>query len=413
MWSRIKRLSLILLAVGITLYLIILNPEKQTIFLSSSYSLTTYSGVILLLAFISGVLTATVGTFFLSLKGYLREKALQRKESETEKFIKLLSEARAYSASGESGHAKKLWERFSGSKELEVISLIEQARLEENPMQALKLIEYARTLHPNNTEVLFEALKANKALGNYTAALDNANLLLIHHPSKKALLNAKELALYLGKFGDVKEYDLKLQEFGEKSSLEGLDAAELQQEIFSLQGEPLLKRLKTFLNKYPHNENAQEEYYEALLSMGRLSDAAQVLSKRAESEKTLLLFRELIDLWVNKKEPKNAIAAAKRARDVVNDDEKIPATLELVRLYISYAMLTDAKAELETLSNASGTLPVQISTLVVLFKATIALKEGNTREAISSLENLHSFDEKKATVLSLNGEAPNPMLSTP
>ncbi len=398
---------------GATIYVVVLNPEKHTIYLTKTWFITTYTGVIILGVFVSGMFVSFLGTLAFGIKAYFRERALKKADSLKQKFFELLVEARNYVASGEMGKAQNLWERFlsrSSQQDLSALASLELAKLIEDPEEKLKYIDTARSSFPTNTEILFYATELNLDLGNETAALDNLAIIMYHHPNKKAAKMAYELALSLGKLGDAREYLDRYYDLG-GSEINETELAEAELRASLTESEEDYKLLKNHLKSYPNSIFAREELAERYKEAGDLKNAAHYLSEIAERTKTLADFREIIDLW--REDPDRAIAAAKRAKDAVQKSDKGAASLELTRLYVGMGMLVEAEKEAKSLASFDGTLPVPVHTLSSLYQASVCLKRGESRAALEHLERLVRLSPETESFSDLSTDAPRPELSTP
>lgn len=415
MLKKVNRFLAGLLLLGTTIYVVVLNPDKHTIWLSKSWSITTYTGVIILGVFVTGFFVSFLGTLAFGVRSYFRERALKKADSIKQKFFEILVEARGHVASGELGKAQSLWERFlarSSQKDLSALAQLELAKLINDPMEKLRFIDNARASFPDNTEILFYAAQLNQELGNETAALDNLALIMYHHPNKRAAKLAFELALSLGKLGDAREYFELYQDLG-GTDLSELELAEAELRLLLTGTDEDIKTLKGFLRNYPDSIFAREELSEIYMEGGKLKEAAQYLSEIAERSKTLADFREIIDLW-KEEDPERAIAAAKRAKAVVQNSDKGAASLELTRLYVGFGMLAEAEKEAQSLSTYEGTLPVPVHTLSSLYQASICLKRGESRTALVHLERLVRLSrEQEDQQGHKNSDGPGPELSTP
>lgn len=413
MLKRVNRFLAALMLLGATVYIVVLNPEKHTIWLTKSWSITSYTGVILLGVFVFGFFVSFIGTILLGVRAYFRERTLIKADSLKQKFFEILVEARSYVASGELGKAQSLWERFlakSNQRDLSALASLELAKLIDDNETKLKCVDEARASFPENTEILFYAAELNRELGNETAALDNLALIMYHHPNKRAAKLAFELAISLGKLGDAREYFDRYRDLGGTSlSEDQLAEAELRGCLNETEDD--IKLLKSHIKAYPGSLFAREELAERFKESGNLKEAAQYLTEIAERTKTLADFRELIELW--KDDPTRAIAAAKRAKDAVQESDKGAASLELTRLYVGLGMLSEAEKEAKSLSSFEGTLPVPVHTLGSLYQASVCLKRGETSTALSYLERLVRLSKEKESLGPHQADAPRPELSTP
>lgn len=406
------------MVVGATLYVVILNPEVQTVYLTRSTTVTTYLGVSLLVAFLAGALFSFFGALWFGLQAYFREQSLKRIQANQKRFFDLFLEARGYIASGEVGKAQSLWEKFiqkASSPELSAMAKLELSRSYKDSKEALKLVDAARITYPSSLEVLFRAAELNHVLGNDTAALDNLALIMYHHPNRKAAKMASELALQLGRTADAKEYQRQYRELGgDEINNQFVADAELKESLASASDEASeIKLLKSHLSRYPDSIFALEELSDLLRSQGKASDAAQYLTQYAEQKKSLAAWREVIELWIEQRAPERALSAARRAKSTVSTDEHAAATLELARLYVSLGMLSDAENELNALAPLETTLPVSVKTLSDLYLASVSLKRGEVKQALEHLDALIRFGKSPEEQSLLQRDAPSPALSTP
>ncbi len=355
MITRIRQLLVALLIVAIAIYVVIANNTPISISLLGE-TITANTGVILITAFSTGLLCATLIAGFLALKGFIRERRLKLREKERLAFYDGFLEAREFLAAEEWTKAQEQWSRIVKKDPTNIIARIELSRSLEGMgevQEALRVVEEARSEFPKNTEVLFRAVELNLVLKNKTAALDNLALILYHHPNKRAARLARDLSESLGRIEDAIEYQSKLEELGlrEDSSDQIRSRLNYLALVAEYKGDDALleEPLRLFVRGNPASSEALRHLASIEKNSGRTENAAQLLIKAARASETPTLWHEVSDLWIANKNPEKALSSAKTALKDCEGTAKLCAQLELVRLQISLDMLDDAMKGLDDL----------------------------------------------------------------
>ena len=366
MLRRFRQLLVAFLVVLLAVYVVVTNNQSVTIQLGS-WVYSAAVGVVLLAAFAAGVLlTATIGLIF-GLAAYLRERRLERRERDRLAFYEGMVEARSHAASADWARAHRSWESIVRRDPTHIIARIELSRSLQNQgeaREALRVLDEARAAAPHNVEVLFRAAELNMALGNRTAAMDNLALVLYHQPNRHAARLARDLSEELGRIEDAFEYQAKLDALGADDADADETRARLrfkrllqEAEAPGAQKDRLSEDLREFVKKHPACLPAVEKLAALEIEEGRSDAAAQLLVKAAKISGAHALWRKVSRIWINGKNPANAISSARTAAHEARGEARLLAELELIRLYASLGMIEEALRELagfEALATQEG-----------------------------------------------------------
>ncbi|RIL10508.1 MAG: hypothetical protein DCC75_04225 [Proteobacteria bacterium] len=431
MLSRFYRLIAAILVVGLALYMVTLNREAVSIALSPNYKISANAGVIFICVFVAGVLCTALVALYLGFKSYWREKGLHHRERQRLSFLQSMILARSALASGEWLRAKALWEGLLKLDPTDIIARVELSRSYElagELLEALKVLEAARAKEPGNLEVLFQAAELNIKLGNKTAAIDNLALILYHQPVKKAALLARSLSEDLGRIDDALEYQARYESLATGSETEQsqrsatrLRFKKVLQE-FSLDDQKLLDNVRDFCRRNAECLESWEKLAALERERGDYEAAGTAYVRAAKLSQEMRHWHEAFGLWLERRQPDRALAAAKVAVKDTKGVNRIYAELELIRLLIKLNMLDQAKTALqgfgELAKQCEVSLTREVGSSLTALKGLHLLASGQVKEA-AELWRTIAYDESSdlhqefRAVISVNGEAPSPTLSTP
>ena len=432
MISRIVRLLAVFLVIGIVLYIVMLNKAETTVFFSGDRFITKNTGVILIGAFLFGVISSSIFALYFELKGRLRERALANKERQRASFLDGVIKARSYQASGEYNKALSLWEQLIKSDPTNIIARLELSKCLESTnenREALKVLDTARAQSPGNIELLFRASELNLLLGNRTAAVDNLALALHHQPSALAAAKARDLSEALGRIEDALEYQTRLEALG--STTDDLDQIrsrlEYKKILHNFGDNPvgLLAELKTFV-RHRDNVEALRKLAELEAGSGNLDQAAAQLIRAAKISHSPAIWYEATRLWIEHRQPDRAISAARAATKETSGEDRLRAELNLIRIFLGLGMFDDAKKAIDQFSNLTSSGPAQPSRRIIedflILKGLSLNQSGQYHESAQVWLKLTNYEldpgqAQVDPVLTVNGNSPSaspsPVLSTP
>lgn len=426
MLARLNRLLIALLLVGGALYIAAVNRSMVTVTFTSERNFTASLGVILIAAFAIGILIATLVAGVFAIRAHFRERSIIAKDRQKQQFIEKLAEARSAAACENWEYAQLLWEQLLKRDPSFVIARSEAAKTlsrKGDLKGALKLLDDARAAHPDNAEILFRAAELQVQLNNKTAAVDNVALVLAKHRSRRAARLAMHLSEDLGRYDEALEFHKQLESFGEFAPLDGtrLQFKRISERLRSKPTE-YKKELASFVKANPTCFDAVVALAKLEEEAGKLDDASQLYMRAARESGRFSLWTQAQDMWLNASKPDKALAVVRSARTELKGDNRVAATLEIIRLYIRLAMLGEAHRELDEFPRlVEGSVSAPRSDLLAQYfvlKALYYELVGNFKEGAQALRQLDEFYktgrfviEAKPAVVERNGI--EPYLSTP
>ncbi len=359
MIRRINKFFALLIVVAICLYIVFRNYAPLTVHISSSSSITLPAGIILVAVFFFGaVIAGLIGVIF-GIRTWMRERRYQFQQKQRETFFREFMEARSLSASGDLGTAREKWEKIlrrERDTSAGAIARVEYARLIANAgdlKQALRILDEARSILPENIEILYFAAQLNEDLGNKTAAIDNLALVMYHKPEIKAAEKLRALSEDTGRIEDAIEYNRKAEKLGgtarECREIEKCLRFKLLVRENTAAGEPekLHAQLVSLLRECGESVDVLVQLAALSESEGRTEEAAQYLARAARVAKSPRYWHEAVKLWLRHDNAERALAAARAASSESTGEEKIRANIDLVRLYLTLNMVDDARKAVE------------------------------------------------------------------
>jgi len=429
----IRQLLVALIVVAVAVYVVVSNSNPVSVVLGNS-TMQGSLGVVLLIAFVAGIISTSLFAILYAVRGYLRERALKIKERDRVSFYDGVIRARNFFASGEWELSRAQWERVMRKDPTNVIARIELSRSYEGAgdlQEALRVLDEARSASPENVEVLYRAAELNMSLGNKTAALDNIALILQHQPSKRSAQIARNLAVELEKFDDALLYQKTFEELGGQDidSQEVLGAVAFKKIVkenrSSEQSGPALRdQLKELVRKYPDYTPALKRLAELEVSLGNVEGAVPLLVRVAKKKSSAAAWHEVSSLWLAQKNPERALSATKAAVKDAEGETKILAQAELVWMQIALNMLDEASSAADVLDTlireTIKTKDNEYSFRQLLLRALLQAKRNNIQDTQKILEQLcegkfvlASREEAKSLRHNDTRSAPSPALSTP
>lgn len=343
------KLFLLIAIIALVAYVINQNPQKISLNYGPGDSLNDYStGLVLLAVFMLGVLFTSLIAAYFGVKSFFKERKYKKEVRNSQQFFEGVLNARALSASGSWDKSLSLWKKIDKQDPTKTIAKVEIAKSLEGSGQikeALKVLEEARTINPNNPEVLFTAADLNLKLNNQTAAIDNLSLLLYHNPSAKAAELARDLSKELNRTEDAIEYHKRFKELGgeDKDNLVQADLSLLKLQESNLEDEnEKAKELKKLVKKFPNHSPLLNELANIEISRDKLPAAADLIIKSAKLTKDFSGWKKLISMWVEKDQPDKALASAKISIKNLEEEDKILSEIELTKIYSKLGMHDDS-----------------------------------------------------------------------
>lgn len=389
-----KLLSAIVL-IFLSLYIVTLNNDSMTLRLTTQRSFTTTGGILFIIIFLAGFLTATAIAAVFRMKSLWYEKSLESQQAKRQKFYDGMLHARNLLAAGEFNAATEAWKKIVKSDPSDVIARVELSRcLQGNNEihEALKELEKARARNSTNTEVLFRAAEINLALNNKTAAIDNLALILAGDPCLRAATMARDLSEELGRLNDALEYHKQAEQLGEPEDTARTIRERLHYELLAEElkhegadATESRKRLEALLKRFPDSVGALSQLASLHVQTGDIDRAAELLVRAAHNSGDVRYWNKAVQLWLENDMADNAIAAARTATRKTKGKERLQAELELIKIYIGLNRLDDAMqhiGDFKKMANKNGT-PVtdEAAQYLLVLKGLCLNQQGAHRDA--------------------------------
>ncbi|RME58346.1 MAG: hypothetical protein D6780_06910, partial [Candidatus Dadabacteria bacterium] len=415
--------------------LIVMNLQPITVQLWPGKKTELISGVAFLLFFVSGFAVSLLLLIFFGIRAWFREKALLSKERKAHRFLQLLLKARGLAAVGAYKEAKKTWEELELIDPTQVLSTVEMALCllkEGDAQRALKILDRARSVAPNNLEVLHTAALLNAKLGNKTAAIDNLALLLYQCETPQLLQMARDYSEEVGRIDDALEYHKRILEISSLSQEEREEFIEKEARLkikklksSSLSKEELTANLTKLLKEYPDSPAVYCELAETLENPDKLKKIAEQSIKAGQRRKEPTFFFLAATAWQKLNEPNRALAALRVAKEYLKEEQIKDIILAIVETSVKEGLINEA---LQELKNYFTAYPVQASDFLAADSLAISTREKLILYYLYllHLKGEYSVEEKIwRTILEGNSEeststkiksakqTPNPVLSTP
>jgi uncharacterized integral membrane protein len=349
--KAIKFSTAIILVIA-SVYFAVLNKESVTVHFSHLHSFTSNIGVIVTLAFISGILLAALFGLVFSIKHSLKMKALGNKLKFVQSFIIKFSKARAKLVSGDLNAAKAILVDLQKKDPTFYLAKVELANALHhlgNTQESLKIIDETRAQFPDQLEVLETAAHLYDSAGNKTAALDNLTLLLSQQPNSKAARRAFEIALELGKYEEAENFLKQLDSYGIEVSNEYIHLKYLRlltQHASS--GESLVEETRYFHKKHPSFSPATLFLAGKEAELGAYKAAGQLYAHAAKYSKEIQDWKLAIKAFISAELPDTALTTAKAAKADLPAGRKYLGDLLQIKLYLDLNNLDEARSLIET-----------------------------------------------------------------
>ena len=428
MISRINKLLASIALVSVAVFLVVKNKTPVHLYLTENQQYDLSVGIVLLAAFIAGILVASFFALMLSFKGYIRERALISKDHSRTINHKRAVDARGITAGGQWDSARVVWEQISKREPKNPIPRIEIAKsllAVGDTKSALEVIDSARAQFPDNQELLFLSAELQEKLGNKTAAIDNYSLILTTHKSKLAAKTGLRLAEDIARYDQALGFLKKLEEYGEydvdtKARLEYKKLCSDK----TVTADQLYRYLHEFTKKFNKCAEALSHLARIEVEAGRSDPASQLLIRAAKASGDIKYWREASEVWVKANQPQKALAVGKLAKADLKGDGKLQVHLMITRLQLQMALLTDAYRSIEEFADLATNQTIPPSEFIVAeyltLKAWYYNLIGNVQASADTLKvmdnlfqgikpNLGELFGSKATIY----DEPSPQYSTP
>lgn len=361
MIRKIIVLILLLTLVALVSYVFYLNLESVVLTYSPEQTISAPLGLILIGVFsLAVILTSAVFLLFIAwnrLQIRKLNKTLSKEQLHSEQIVR----AREALATEDYDSAKSLLKKLNKKYPDDVVTRIMLAQAlkgEGDSDEALRVLEDARAEQKENLELLYETALANERNDNFTAAYDNAKLMLKKEPySKRALRLISYFASRLDRYDEAIETQKKLV------GLANYEELEEEQETLAFlmfqkaEAETDESEKRSLLEELIRNH---KNYSPALIALADLEIAAnkqnaaeKLLFKAYLSDNDPSIIEKLLKLWPDNL--KKSIASAKKAieNSAATDALAAEAHLLLVKTFLEQNLREEAKDELQKIKACS------------------------------------------------------------
>ncbi len=390
----VKILLLILMAAGIVSYIYYLNPQGVTVALGSGKSFELPLAFVLIFTFGFGALTIAVFLFVFGLKVRFQNWRAQRRAQTRRHQRQLISSAGEQMALGDFASARSILTKVITQDPEDVCARVGLARTfkEEGRLrEALAVLDEARANQKKSVELLLFAADLNLALGNNTAAHDNAALVLTLVPGNSfALRRLVQSAAGLRRFNEAIEYQKQLVKSagGDLLEQEQESLAALELKLIEEQDEQnpvaLRKSLETLLKRH-------RDFIPALESLAALEqkeekpdEAARILARLFVLSKNAVYLEQLAVMWLKLNNPQKALLGVRAALEQKAAQDLWQGRLVLVDLLLQLEMIDEARKALEEIETTASSKPELQQPWQVL-RAALLRKQGRPEEALDLL----------------------------
>lgn len=391
MLTRFFKLLVALAVLAALLYIVSSNRDPVTLKIYGSWILKDYSlGVMSIILFSAGILTASLGGLVLATPSYFKQRSLMAKLKNAETFHARVSEARAASAARQWARARSLWEQLLKKDPTDAIAAIELSKVLEQlgePRLALKELTLAKAKSPKNIEVLVRCAEVNLTLDNKTAALDNLSQVLTLETNRFAAEWAMQLSEENENFDDALEYLEILESLG-SVPVEISQRVRLGHLLSTSKSQTVEERrgaLKKFIKKFPKSTAALRELAGLEADEGNFSESCKLLLqsfKLTQSVDTLDVLVQTCNHFGKFEEAAQYLTQAEQSAEL-----SAPSYLALAKHFLNLKKPERANASLAKAREKLGSENESWSKQLTILESLSALSTGNTDSAKTVLSS--------------------------
>ena len=389
---RVIFLAALISVVALVCYIYYFNMTKVTMSFGPTEQLTLPLALIIIGAFIVGILVAALFAFFLLTGRAITIGSLKRSLNQLKSRGVTLVSGREELAAGNYGAAattfKKLVEKDPEDMQARIL-LAETYNSQGDYASALGVLDRARAEQKDNVEALFLAADLHDKLGNRTAAYDNVSMVLkTQERNKFALERLVKYCKELERYGSGIEFLQKLIRISPRYEHE-----ELQTKMAELEFQRAIKdsggnedQLKTSVTQVANRHRNYAPALSELAAIEKRAGRAEVANKfnlkayRASGDPKFLA--EVAKNTMDKADGDKAVAVVRKAIKGDSEQDSL-GQLFLVNLLLSLDREGEAKEELEKLKQqlqSPSHKPV-----LTLIEAELFRRDGNFEKAFAIL----------------------------
>ncbi len=392
-------LLITVIIVGALGYVFWLNPENITIHLTKEKNIELPAAIAIIAIFFSGSLFMFLAMLIFLLTQKFAYGKLKRSTELKRNHQNMIIEARALVASGTIKKGRAIYSKIVRQDPDNVMArilLAETFKKENEPKEALKVLDDARVSQKQNLELLFLASELNEEINNPTAAKDNLALAFKVSPqSLPALKGLVRLSRTLKDYSEALEYQdyrIKLSPSNIQKELQK-EKAEIELELINEENkdneEKKLEEILKLLKRH-------KDYAPALIEAAKLESKFGLKDKA--SKKAILAYKLsynvealnfLSNMWIDEAKEEKAISSVRNAilSHPLNSKEACNGVFFLASLLLHLEKVEDATSELSKASSILKELGIYSSVESIIL-AKIAIKNNETSKALKILEEV-------------------------
>ena len=393
---RIVKVIFLFIATALVLAFANVNSAPTSLSIGDGNTIHASVGALVLGSFAFGILLALLGASLYAARSYFRERSLKLALKNREQIEKQLLELRSLARGAPEKEIEKKYKALVKQAGVVPFARLEYSRwliAQGKAQQAIIELTEARKIGGESSELLFLTADAHKALGNQTAALETLSIILTHEPdSLYALEQASLLSFTLTRFEDCQMHLQSLQEVRKLTIKEHALLRDAEASIIIRDTQSKSERAEKLLTFAMRNDSAVA--LEALATLkeqeGAFDESAQCMMRIYKIQNNAAWIKKAVHLWLKNGKASEALSALQTWERVAVGDEKIAATIELIKAYMLLGQEYDASKTIELLQNDKNLSELQLKELSVL-RALIALRQrdaSGTAVAIQEVERL-------------------------
>lgn len=376
---KIIKFLIICLVMAAICYVFYFNPEDVEIVYAKAKSFKAPLALILITTFFTGALVTLIFSIINGIKFKVKNKKLIKQKKLTDEHIHLIDKARSSLALGNFTGAEKLFKKIINKDADNISARVGLSKTylgQQNYEQALVTLEEARAEDKKNPELLLAASDLNARMGKYTAAYDNAALVLKMMPKNKyALQRLAEDCIPLERFEEATKYLRELIRLADADEMEEIQHQLAETEFFSAlkidDDSEFKSKIKDITSRHKNYTRGIIELAEIEEKEKNLDKAEKLYIKAYKVDNNSDYIKNISSMWLNNDKPKKAISTLEKLIKEADKNGKDSTDIKYALALVQF--------ELENLEGAEKTLtPILESSSqdIKLLEAKLLAKKG-------------------------------------
>lgn len=353
----LKKIIFILFIILIVTFVVINNQTNTNLTFWPNKVIEAGLGIVIITSFLVGFFIASLIGSYISLKSYIKELQLKRKNNKCENINEKITQARIYTCLKEDTKAIKLWEELKKTKAL-TVPYIELAKIflsQENFNLALGTLKEGIKIFPHNEELIFYLAKTHEILGNDASCLENYARIFDTKPCITIAILARDEAIKIKQYDDALEYQKNINLLTKDKN--NIDDKKTDIEFLKILKETpkesieRKQALESLHQSTPSHTETALELSEILLHDNKAQEAVQVLTKLALNIKKTFVWNEIVDIWIKANEPKKVVSTINTMLKENVFPELLKSYFLAIKTCMKLSMLDDAREYFEKMIN--------------------------------------------------------------